>query len=131
MAKKRNKDEPKRGRGRPKSFETVEQLQDTIERYKQYLKEDKKPPTIAGLAYYTGIDRTTLYTYKEKDEYYNIIKKFVDWILMEYEETAIQKGGAGIIFLMKNYGYSDKCEMAVTGIASLEAQLKDMQGDEF
>jgi hypothetical protein len=101
--------------GRPKAFESVAELEEKIEAYKTYLKDNDKPPTIAGLAYYTGIDRQTLYNYKAKDEFFGTIKGFVDWIIMTYEEEAITKGKAGIIFLMKNYGYTDKTELNVSG----------------
>ena len=101
--------------GRPKKFNNKEELQNKIDEYKLYLKDNDKPPTMAGLAYYTGIDRTTLYNYKKDDEFFNTIKEFVDWILMNYEETAICKPSGGIVFLMKNYGYADKVEIENTG----------------
>jgi len=55
----------------------------------------------------------------------------VDWIISTYEESCAQKANAGIIFLMKNYGYTDRETNNVTVNVSLETQLKDMQGDEF
>ena len=100
--------------GRPPKFESVEELEECINNYKDYLEESGKPPTMAGLAYYTNIDRQTLYNYKKKDEFFDIIKKFVDWIKMTYEEIAIEHGGSGIIFVMKQYGYTDKVEQEIT-----------------
>ena len=107
-------DEKKRGRGQPPKL-TPEQLKQKIEEYKDYLKETGKPPTIAGLAYFTGINRQTLYNYQKKDEYFDIIKKMVDWIMCEYEEQAYTKGNAGVIFLMKNYGYTDRQDTTISG----------------
>lgn len=107
-------DEKKRGRGQPPKL-TPEQLKQKIEEYKGYLKETGKPPTIAGLAYFTGIDRQTIYNYKQKDEYFDTIKECREWILATYEEVAINKGHSGIIFLMKNYGYTDRQETEITG----------------
>ena len=96
-------------------YDTPNKLEERIEIYKQYLDQSKKPPTIAGLAYFTGIDRQTIYNYAKKDEFFDTIKKFRDWIIMTYEEEAIQNGGSGIIFLLKNYGYTDKKEIETTG----------------
>lgn len=97
--------------GQPPKFCTPEQLQECIDKYKKYLKENKKPPTIAGLAYYIGIDRKTIWNYKQKDEFFPTIKDFVDYILMTYEERGLTDSTAGLIFLLKNYGYTDKQEI--------------------
>ena len=94
--------------GRPKLFKNKEALQEKIDIYKQYLEDSDKPPTIAGLAYYTGIDRQTLYNYKKDAEFFDTIKRFVDWVIMTYEETAITNSSGGVIFLLKNYGYTDR-----------------------
>lgn len=108
--------------GRPKIFKDVKELEDAIELYKDYLKENNKPPTIAGLAYYTGIDRKTLYNYSKNDDFFPTIKKFVDWIIMHYEEIAIDKGNGGIVFLLKNYGYTDKQEHDINGELKVEVK---------
>lgn len=97
--------------GRPSLFNSADELEEKIEVYKKYLATESKPPTLAGMAYYTGIDRKTLYNYSKKDEFFPVIKKFVDWILMNFEEIAIETGGSGIIFILKQYGYSDKSEV--------------------
>ena len=110
--KKKTRDRP----GQPPKFETVEDLEECIENYKEYLKENHKPPTIAGLAYFTGIERQTIYNYKKKDEFFDTIKQFRDWIIMNYEEYSITNSSvAGVIFLLKNYGYTDKQEIEHSG----------------
>lgn len=117
--------------GRPLAFKSAKELEDKIESYKEYIEGKGKPPTIAGLAYFLGVDRMTLYNYGKKEQYFSTIKKAVDWIISTYEESCAQKANAGIIFLMKNYGYTDRETNSVTVNVSLETQLKDMQGDEF
>jgi len=101
--------------GRPKIFEDAKGLQACLDEYKAYLKDSGKPPTIAGLAYYTGLDRQTIYNYQKRDEFFDIISKFRNWVIMTYEEVAIDKGGSGVIFLLKNYGYTDKQETEISG----------------
>lgn len=118
--------------GRPPIFKSVEELEEKINKYKEYLDSSGKPPTIAGLAYYLGIDRQTLYNYKEKDEFFGTIKKFVNWIIATYEEHAVEKGNAGIIFLMKNYGYTDKQQIENTGEITLRVKSpEDIEESEY
>lgn len=101
--------------GRPRKWETVEALQRDIDKYWEYCKENDKPETIAGLAYYTNVDRHTIYNYDKRDEFFHTIKRARDRILMGGEERAAAGiGGAGNIFLMKNYGYKDKQEVEST-----------------
>jgi hypothetical protein len=97
--------------GRPKKWDSPEALQKDIDRYWAYCKDENKPPTIAGLAYYTNVDRHTIYNYAEKDEFFHIIKKAREYILMTLEEESIVNGKAGTIFVMKQYGYTDKHEV--------------------
>ena len=98
--------------GRPKAFSSVQDIESKIQNYKDYLKKDNKPPTMAGLAYYLGIDRRTLYNYKKNDEYFPTIKKYRDWILLSIEENCAIRGHGGAIFLAKNYGYTDRQEVS-------------------
>ena len=101
--------------GRPKIFKDVEEVENYIEEYKEYLKENDKPPTMAGLAYYLHIDRKTLYNYSKDQEFFPTIKRYRDWVLMNIEETCIDKGNGGTVFIAKNYGYTDKQEVEHTG----------------
>ena len=98
--------------GRPKKWATPEALQQDINKYWKYCETEQRPPTIAGLAYYVNVDRHTIYNYKNDDEFFHTIKKARERIMMYMEESAAMGvGGAGNIFLMKNYGYKDKHEV--------------------
>jgi len=110
-------------------FKNAEELQIRLDKYKAYLEETGKPPTIAGLAYYTGMHRSTIYLYEKREEYDSVLVDFRDWVLMNYEEFAIEKGGGGIIFLLKNYGYTDKQEMQLSG--SINNPFKELTADEL
>lgn len=100
-------------------FKTVEELQNRINEYFLYTKTESKPLTIAGLAYYLGCDRRTIYEYealgdkgeKGYKEYALAIKNARDKILLSLEESMLdgdRKNITGPIFLAKNYGYSDR-----------------------
>jgi hypothetical protein len=118
--------EKKSNAGRPPLFKNKEELELKLDAYKQYLLESEKPPTIAGLAYYTGIDRQTIYNYSEKDEFFDTLKEFRQFIMMNYEELAIEKGNGGIVFLLKNYGYTDKQEVEHSGELSQVVIVDDI-----
>lgn len=100
--------------GRPVLWETPEALQESVEQYFLYCKENERPPTIAGLAYYLDVDRQTIYNYAKKDDFFDIIKKARNRIMMYLEENAVMGAGAGTIFVMKQYGYTDKQEVDTT-----------------
>lgn len=97
--------------GQPPKWKSPKELQDKVDEYFKYCEDYEKHPTIAGLAYYTGVSRQTIYNYSYKDEFFDIIKKARDYIMMGLEETAIVKGNAGTIFVMKQYGYRDRQEV--------------------
>ena len=98
---------------RPKKFKTPKDLQKVIDEYMSYIELEGKPPTIAGIAYYTGINRTTIYNYIKQDEFKPIIDEFIAWVIMKLEEMIISNAGnvTGLIFILKQYGYSDKTQV--------------------
>lgn len=102
--------------GRPLIFETNEELKEAVDKYFDYCSENKKPETIAGLAYYLDVDRTTIYNYESRDEFFHTIKRARDRILAGLEEALFMEGKSGQIFLAKNYGYSDKQELEHSGV---------------
>lgn len=97
--------------GQPPKWDSPEKLQKDIDKYFKDCEVTHKPYTIAGLAYALGVSRTTIYNYSYKDEFFNTIKKARDRVMAYIEEQAIIKGNAGTIFIMKNYGYTDKQEI--------------------
>lgn len=92
--------------GRPIKF-TVDELETRV---RTYLNRERI--TLSGLALYLGIDRQTLYNYKERDEFFDIIKKARESVEATYEERLIYEGGpTGVIFALKNMGWTDKQEI--------------------
>ena len=95
-----------------KIWETPEELEKDIESYFEYCDKNGKPYTIAGLAVFLKVDRHTIYNYGNREPYFHTIKKARDKVFAYWEEWAMTKGNAGTIFLMKNYGYTDRQEVA-------------------
>ena len=95
--------------GRPFKY-TAEELS---QRIAIYLETNDKW-TIAGLAAFLGVDRKTLYNYKENDELFHIIKDAINKIEACYEERLIYSNApTGVIFALKNMGWKDKTEQDI------------------
>jgi hypothetical protein len=116
--------------GRPLLFKNKEELQIKIDEYFKECKENKKQiylkgigtpleindplvPCIAGLAYFLGVNRETIYNYSSRDEFFDTIKKARDYILYRLENKLVNSNEnvTGSIFVAKNYGYKDTQEI--------------------
>lgn len=100
--------------GRPLKFESVEVMQEVIDKYFAECDEKQKPYTVSGLAYALNTTRRTLLDYQEKDEYSHTIKKAKAKIERFNEELLYSKdvSTTGVIFNLKNnYNWKDKQEI--------------------
>jgi hypothetical protein len=95
-------------------FPTEDKLYTEIQSYFAWARDNEKPLSIARLANWLCVDRKTLYNYKERDDFGPTICWAMDYILASLEERCIDDGKAGQIFILKNYGYSDKQEIEST-----------------
>ncbi len=92
--------------GRPRVYED-EDIDTFIERTDEYFTTTSKP-TISGLALHLGFsDRYMLYKYEKKEAFSHTIKGIRARMTSYYEENVF-KYAAGSIFMLKNFGYSDK-----------------------
>lgn len=99
--------------GRPSTWTDPKVVEKLID---EYFKHAKKP-TLSGLAVTLDISRSTLYEYEKKDQFSDIIKKARNRIIEIYEELLIHRdqNPTGVIFALKNMGWSDKQETELTG----------------
>ena len=103
-------------RGRPPKYSDPEKFQAKIDEYfdKITTKDGEwiKPPTVSGLALFLGfLDRKSMYHYRDKDDFYAPVKTAIARIESFHEEQAA--GGdrcAGNIFILKNFGWTDRVE---------------------
>lgn len=124
--------------GRPRKFETVEELRKQIAIYfwdcdhnmtrmGKIVVHNPRPYTISGLAYALGTNRMTLLNYEDSDyhkntpeairqEFIYTINRTKEWIRTYTEERSFEKGIAvGVIFNLKNnWGFKDKSEVENT-----------------
>jgi hypothetical protein len=86
-------------------FTSAEHLSQLVEEY--FETNDK--PTLSGLAVHLGIDRQTLYNYKNRDEFFDIIKAATAKVVSIYEERLIYSDKpTGVIFALKNMDWKDR-----------------------
>jgi hypothetical protein len=110
--------------GRPMIWKDPIELSNLIS---DYFNQTSRP-TLSGLAVFLEVDRQTLYNYREKDEFFGIIKRATAKVEAIYEERAIYENNpTGVIFALKNMGWSDRVAndhttngKDVTGIKPIE-----------
>ncbi|MBC2478150.1 DNA-packaging protein, partial [Clostridium beijerinckii] len=104
--------------GRPRAFNSQEELEQKIMEYWQRCEQNNKPYTLSGLALWIGIDRRTLYNYSTRDEFFPTIKKAKDIVEASMEERALT-GDNNVTFsifaLKNNFGWRDKQEIEHSG----------------
>lgn len=113
--------------GRPLIWDSPEKLQEMVDKY----FESTDRWTLSGLAVFLGIDRQTLYNYKDRDQFFDIIKNARDRVESIYEERAIYEANpTGVIFALKNMGWTDRMANDITtGGEKINPPIKWVDGD--
>ena len=106
--------------GRPLKFATPEEMQKQIDAYFKDCQENDIPLTITGLALALDTDRQTLINYEKRDAYFDTVKRAKMKIENAYELRLIKSGRAGDIFALKNFGWTDKQDLALSDMRSIE-----------
>lgn len=123
--------------GRPRQYETVEELEALIEDYFESCWIDKvtevtdpktgactmstvryqnRPYTVTGLALHLNLTRQGLINYQGRPEFVDTITRAKLKVEMGYEETLFSKFANGASFgLKENFGWKDKITQEVTG----------------
>lgn len=114
--------------GRPRQYETVEELEAVIEDYFESCWVDKitestdkdgvctmstiryqnRPYTVTGLALHLNLTRKGLIDYQGREEFSNTITRAKTKVEMGYEEALFAKNSNGPAFgLKENFGWKD------------------------
>lgn len=105
-------EENKHAGGRPPIFETPDKLEAAC---KEYIAGNPGKLTVTGLAMWLGFcDRQSLYDYEKKQEFSCIIKAARLAVENDYELALKSTTCTGAIFALKNMGWKDKTETALT-----------------
>lgn len=106
--------------GRPRIFETPEQMQEAINEYFADRENRGLSFTIESLAVALGMSRNTLMTYEKEPthaEFNDTIKIAKDIVLSDLVDKSMSRdwSTAGCLFNLKNnYNYTDKVEQEIT-----------------
>lgn len=90
--------------GRPPHYKTAEEIAVKID---EYFKQNKKKPTVTGLALFLGFcDRASVYDYAKREEFSHALKRAFTEIERFHEEMLSERSCTGSIFFLKNRGWN-------------------------
>lgn len=98
------------GNGRPPHYKDADEL---MSKALEYFDNTSKP-TITRLCLHLGFEsRQSFYAYEQKSGFSYTIKRLRTMIEAEYEDLVTDKehATAGVIFALKNLGWSDRTEL--------------------
>ena len=116
-------------RGRPRAFNSVEELEGKINDYFEYCNKENKPYTMSGLAYYLDVDRKTIVNYTKDEEYFPTIKRARDRVQMQLEENAlmnISNSTFTIFNLKNNFDWKDRIETNTENFEQINESLHNI-----
>lgn len=116
-------------RGRPRAFNSVEELEKKINKYFEYCNKENKPYTMSGLAYYLDVDRKTIVNYTKDEQYFPTIKRARDRVQMQLEENAlmnISNSTFTIFNLKNNFDWKDKIETNTENFEQINKSLHNI-----
>jgi len=103
------KEKPGYRTGRPRDYETPEELAEAMLGYFKYCDQKKRYYSVAGLCLWLEISRMTLKRYAERDEFRYTVEKAKLMIIDHYTQKSLTPGLAtGANFLLRSMGVTDK-----------------------
>ena len=102
--------------GRPRIFKTPEEFDNKLEEYILVGDDGQgEDHTLTGMCLYMGFcDKQSLYDYEKYDGFSCSVKKARMFIESTYEKH-LKNGNAGVIFALKNFGWTDKQQIELEG----------------
>ena len=105
--------------GKPKVVETPERFTELAEEYISKCEDNDKTMTITGLALHLGFASIqSIHDYAKYDGFEFAVKRARLYIEHSYELKLSGNNVAGPIFALKQFGWSDKQELALSGNVS-------------
>lgn len=99
----------KRGRGRPRHYNSPEEFDAKVDEYMQHCKDNKEPVTWTGMALYMGFaGRICIDEYAKYDGYSYSVRRAKSLVEWNYEMRLSGNSPTGSIFALKNMGWHDK-----------------------
>lgn len=119
--------------GRPKLYNSKEEMQEIIDAYFSLCDQLERPYTMSGLANALNMSRQSLINYSKDEEFFDTIKKARAKVEQQLEENALM-GKANSTFtifnLKNNYGWRDSVEINNQNeLTKLDELLKEIKKD--
>lgn len=119
--------------GRPKLYNSKEEMQKIIDAYFSLCDKLERPYTMSGLANALNMSRQSLINYSKDEEFFDTIKKARAVVEQQLEENALM-GKANSTFtifnLKNNYGWRDSVEINNQNeLTKLDELLKEIKKD--
>lgn len=119
--------------GRPKLYNSKEEMQEIIDSYFSLCDQLERPYTMSGLANALNMSRQSLINYSKDEEFFDTIKKARAEVEQQLEENALM-GKANSTFtifnLKNNYGWRDSVEINNQNeLTKLDELLKEIKKD--
>lgn len=123
--------ERERGKGgRPRKYETAEELQEGIKKYLLYIAEKNAAgvaliPDVEGLALFLGVSRSTLYEWQNSrpGEFSDTLKRTLNAIAAAKKQLALMGKIPPLVFATdfnNNHGYTQQQNIEITAARKLE-----------
>lgn len=112
--------------GRPKLYNSVEELEKDINNYFKMCDKREKPYTMSGLALALDMSRQSLINYSKDEEFFDTIKKAKQRVETQLEENALfnKANPTFTIFNLKNnFNWKDKQEHEISNNEEINNQL--------
>ncbi|WP_299081129.1 terminase small subunit [uncultured Fretibacterium sp.] len=102
--------------GRPRKIKSVRQFEERAEAYFGECETKREPALLTGLILALGLSsRSALDEYAQRPEFADSVKKAKLRIEMEYEKALHGRSPTGPIFALKNFGWTDKQDVELSG----------------
>ena len=102
--------------GRPRKIKSVRQFEERAEAYFRECEAREEPVLLTGLILALGLSsRSALDEYAQRPEFLNSVKKAKLRVEMEYEKALHSRNPSGPIFALKNFGWTDKQDVELSG----------------
>jgi hypothetical protein len=101
---------------RPRIYNNENELQEEILKYFEQCNTANERPTVTGLALFLGFaSKQSLYDYERNERFSYPIKRALTMIECELEKRLENQSVSGIIFALKNMGWTDKVQTEHSG----------------
>ena len=107
----------------PLKWESPEQIRDIIDNYFEDTPDEQITLTVLCLAVDTN--KQTIANYQDKPEFKHMLEMAKMKIEHAYEKSLRKNGRSGDIFALKNFGWTDRMDVAADVTAKISVEYVD------